>query len=50
MEGDWYYISLEEVVKLIDENIIGVIGILGSIFDGSYEFIEVLNDVLEILN
>lgn len=50
MEGDRYHISPEEAVKLIDENTIGVIGILGSTFDGSYEPIEALNDALETLN
>ncbi|AIE75400.1 MULTISPECIES: glutamate decarboxylase [unclassified Synechocystis] len=50
MEGDRYHISPDEAVKLIDENTIGVIGILGSTFDGSYEPIEALNDALEILN
>jgi glutamate decarboxylase len=37
MEGDRYNLSAEEAVKLCDENTIGVVAILGSTFDGSYE-------------
>ena len=37
MEGDRYHMSAEEAVALCDENTIGVIAILGSTFDGSYE-------------
>ena len=37
MEGDRYHLSAEEAVKLCDENTIGVVAILGSTFDGSYE-------------
>jgi glutamate decarboxylase len=37
MEGERYILSAEEAVALCDENTIGVIGILGSTFDGSYE-------------
>jgi glutamate decarboxylase len=37
MEGERYTLSAEEAVALCDENTIGVIGILGSTFDGSYE-------------
>jgi glutamate decarboxylase len=37
MEGDRFTISAEEAVKHCDENTIGVIAILGSTFDGSYE-------------
>jgi glutamate decarboxylase len=37
MEGDRFHLSAEEAVKLCDENTIGVIAILGSTFDGSYE-------------
>jgi glutamate decarboxylase len=40
MEGDRYILSAEEAVKLCDENTIGVIAILGSTFDGSYEPVE----------
>jgi glutamate decarboxylase len=37
MEGDRFNMSAEEAVKLCDENTIGVVAILGSTFDGSYE-------------
>jgi glutamate decarboxylase len=40
MEGDRFTLSAEEAVKRCDENTIGVIAILGSTFDGSYEPIE----------
>ena len=37
MEGDRFTLSAEEAVKHCDENTIGVVAILGSTFDGSYE-------------
>jgi glutamate decarboxylase len=37
MEGDRFNLSAEEAVKQCDENTIGVVAILGSTFDGSYE-------------
>ena len=37
MEGDRFTLSAEEAVNHCDENTIGVIAILGSTFDGSYE-------------
>ena len=37
MEGNRFNLSAEEAVKLCDENTIGVVAILGSTFDGSYE-------------
>jgi len=37
MEGNRFHLSAEEAVALCDENTIGVIAILGSTFDGSYE-------------
>ncbi len=40
MEGDRLHLSAEEAVKLCDENTIGVVAILGSTFDGSYEPVE----------
>jgi glutamate decarboxylase len=47
MEGDRFNLSPEEAVKLCDENTIGVVGILGSTFDGSYEPIEELCERLD---
>jgi glutamate decarboxylase len=37
MEGDRLHLTAEEVVKYCDANTIGVVAILGSTFDGSYE-------------
>jgi glutamate decarboxylase len=37
MEGDRYHLSPERAVERCDENTIGVVTILGSTFDGSYE-------------
>jgi len=37
MEGDRYHLSADEAVARCDEHTIGVVGILGSTFDGSYE-------------
>ncbi|MFE4520263.1 glutamate decarboxylase [Kitasatospora sp. NPDC056783] len=40
MEGDRFHLDAERAVALCDENTIGVVGVLGSTFDGSYEPIE----------
>ncbi|MET8763975.1 glutamate decarboxylase [Lentzea sp. NPDC004782] len=37
MAGDRYHLTAEEAVKHCDENTIGVVAVLGSTFDGSYE-------------
>jgi glutamate decarboxylase len=37
MEGDRFHLNAEEAVAHCDENTIGVVAILGSTFDGSYE-------------
>ncbi|HEY9525262.1 MAG TPA: glutamate decarboxylase [Thermopolyspora sp.] len=37
MEGDRYHLTPETAVELCDENTIGVVSVLGSTFDGSYE-------------
>ena len=49
MEGDRYHLSAEEAVKLCDENTIGVVAILGSTFDGSYEPVKEICDALDAL-
>jgi glutamate decarboxylase len=49
MEGDRYHISSEEAVKLCDENTIGVVAILGSTFDGSYEPVSQICEKLDEL-
>lgn len=48
-EGDRFTLSPEEAVKLVDENTIGVVGIMGSTFDGRYEPIEELSNALDEL-
>jgi glutamate decarboxylase len=37
MEGDRYHLTADAAVPLCDENTIGVVTVLGSTFDGSYE-------------
>lgn len=37
MEGDRFHLSAEAAAALCDENTIGVVAVLGSTFDGSYE-------------
>ncbi len=49
MEGDRFNLSAEEAVKRCDENTIGVVPILGSTFDGSYEPIEEICKALDQL-
>ncbi|WP_431035661.1 glutamate decarboxylase [Streptomyces sp. P6-2-1] len=49
MEGERYHLSPEAAVELCDENTIGVVGILGSTFDGSYEPIAELCAALDAL-
>jgi glutamate decarboxylase len=49
MEGDRFHLSAEEAVERCDENTIGVIAILGSTFDGSYEPIEEICAALDKL-
>jgi len=50
MEGSRFHLNATEAIKLIDENTIGVIAIMGSTFDGSYEPVQEINDALEKLN
>lgn len=50
MEGNRFHLEATEAIKLIDENTIGVIAIMGSTFDGSYEPVQEINDALEKLN
>ena len=49
LEGERYHLSAEEAVKLCDENTIGVIVVMGSTFDGSYEPVQQVNDALDAL-
>jgi glutamate decarboxylase len=49
MEGDRFHLSAEEAVALCDENTIGVVAILGSTFDGSYEPVQEICEALDDL-
>ncbi|MFF8613690.1 glutamate decarboxylase [Streptomyces sp. NPDC015350] len=49
MEGDRFHLDPQAAADLCDENTIGVIGILGSTFDGSYEPIAELCAALDAL-
>ena len=49
MEGDRYHLSPEEAVKLCDENTIGVVVVMGSTFDGSYEDVRRTSELLDDL-
>jgi glutamate decarboxylase len=45
-----YILGVDEALPLIDENTIGVVGILGSTYTGEFEPIKELNNALEKLN
>ncbi|MFE9649036.1 glutamate decarboxylase [Streptomyces sp. NPDC006365] len=47
MEGDRFHLDPQAAAELCDENTIGVVGIMGSTFDGSYEPIAELCAVLD---
>lgn len=49
MEGDRFHLDARAAAELCDENTIGVVGILGSTFDGSYEPIADLCAALDAL-
>jgi glutamate decarboxylase len=49
MEGDRFHLDPHAAADLCDENTIGVVGILGSTFDGSYEPIADLCSALDAL-
>jgi glutamate decarboxylase len=40
MDGERYHMTADEAVKLCDENTIGVVAVLGSTYDGSYEPVQ----------
>lgn len=50
MEGNRFCLNAEEALKLIDENTIGVVVIMGSTFDGRYENVKEVNDALVKFN
>ncbi|MEW2113630.1 glutamate decarboxylase [Streptomyces sp. NPDC005474] len=49
MEGDRFHLDPQAAAELCDENTIGVVGILGSTFDGSYEPVAELCEALDAL-
>ena len=49
MEGDTLHLTAERAVARCDENTIGVVAILGSTFDGSYEPVKEISDALDRL-
>jgi len=50
MEGNRFHLSAEEAVARCDENTIGVVAILGSTFDGSYEPVAEIAAALDDLH
>jgi len=49
MEGETFHLTADRAVAHCDENTIGVVGILGSTFDGSYEPIKEIATALDQL-
>ncbi len=49
MEGERYHLGPEDAIAHCDENTIGVVAILGSTFDGSYEPVKAISDALDRL-
>ncbi len=49
MEGETFHLTADRAIAACDENTIGVVAILGSTFDGSYEPIKEIADALEQL-
>jgi glutamate decarboxylase len=49
MEGNRFHLDAEQAVAHCDENTIGVVSVLGSTFDGSYEPVKEIADALDQL-
>jgi glutamate decarboxylase len=49
MEGETYHLTADRAVAHCDENTIGVVAILGSTFDGSYEPVKEIAEALDRL-
>ncbi len=49
MEGDRFHLDAEQAVARCDENTIGVVSVLGSTFDGSYEPVKEIAAALDQL-
>lgn len=50
MDKDRYIMNAGEALKLVDENTIGIVAILGTTFTGQYEPVEEINKALDKLN
>ena len=50
MDKGRYIVNAEEITKLIDENTIGVVVIMGTTFTGQFEPVKEVNDALDKLN
>ena len=44
-----YHLTAEEAIKYCDENTIGVVAVMGSTYDGSYEPVKEISDALDVL-
>ena len=49
MEGETFHLTADRAVAHCDENTIGVVAIMGSTFDGSYEPVKEIADALDVL-
>ncbi|MGO9959734.1 MAG: glutamate decarboxylase [Solirubrobacteraceae bacterium] len=49
MEGDTFHLTAERAIARCDENTIGVVAIMGSTFDGSYEPVKDIANALDVL-
>src|ERR1700730_195702 len=49
MEGERFHLDAEQAVAYCDENTIGVVAILGSTFEGSYEPVKEIGEALDKL-
>src|SRR4051812_7194315 len=49
MEGETYHLTADQAVAQCDQNTIGVVAILRSTFDGSYEPVREIADALDEL-
>jgi len=47
MEGERFHLGAEEAAAVCDENTIGVVAVLGSTFDGSYEPVKEICEALD---
>ena len=50
LSEDRFVLGVDEAISMVDENTIGVVGILGSTYTGEYEPIKELDDALSAFN